>query len=289
MKILFISLVLSPLAALACEVQLASRLLVTRAAVADTWPLGSKKCSAAELQSVHALFVEQHGDIPLARLQAAVGESITLLSGSASVRIENIDNIVRSQFSQSLDTVATLTPLYQQALIELPMDADLKTSCHPCRFESDEQIRLTVKTFGQQPQDLLYGAKFSRMVEAYRLRRTLPAFSSHIDPLNLEKVRVPESRLTKYFTDIGKLRFFKTNKTLRAGELLRTSDFVAQTLVKAGDGVELIFENAQIKVKSHAMSRQNGGLGDSVEVWNQANGRKHRGRIVEQGKVLVEL
>lgn len=289
MKIFFLILALSPLASLACEVRLSSRVLVTTAPVADAWPLGSENCSPAQLQTVHALIQEQNGDIPLARLQAAVGEAINLRSVSTHIRLENINAIIRTQFNQTQDTQASINPLYQQAVIELPVDAELKTTCHPCRFENDEQIRLTVKTFGQQPQDLVYDAKFTRMVDAYRLKRTLPAFTTHIDQNNLEKVRVPESTMNKYFTDIDKLNFYKTNKSLRAGELLRTSDFVAQTLVKAGDRVELIFENSLIKVKSHAMSRQNGGLGDSVEVWNQANGRKHRGRIVEQGKVLIEL
>ena len=93
----------------------------------------------------------------------------------------------------------------------------------------------------------------------------------------------------QYLTDLSRINLYKTNKTLRMGDVLRTGDLVPLTLVRAGDRVELIFENDHVRLKSQALSRQNGGVGDRVEVWNQANGKKYRGVVTEQNRVVVEL
>lgn len=124
---------------------------------------------------------------------------------------------------------------------------------------------------------------------AYRLLRAMPAFSSFDRASLIEEVQVPENAFSRYFTDPEKLKYYRTNKPLRAGEILREADIVPTTLVRAGDRVELLIDSATVRIRSHALSRQNGGIGDSVEVWNQQSGKKHYGTITGPGKVTVDL
>lgn len=272
----------------ACELTLPSRVLVT-ASSNGSWPFENKDCSAQQFDTVHEVLRDQDGTIPLARLQAAIGREIRLQSTDSTIRIENMAYLVRKSFTDVGDAGMVIGNPFQGNLIGIPKDSEFVLHCHPCQFNGDEVMRLHVRSFQGGETDYSFQAKFSRYVNAYKTRRNLSAFTADLKPEMFEKVRVPDAAYGQYLTDLSKLSFYKTNKTLRVGDIVRVSDLVPQTLVKAGDRVELIFENSHVRVKSQALSRQNGGMGDDIEVWNQANGKKYRGTIVDHNRVQVNL
>ncbi len=276
-------------AASACEVMLPPRMLVTGAALNQAWPFPQQGCRPAQLQAVLNVLRDQQGEIPVARLQAALGDQVQLASSDTIVRVESAVQMVRARYATTTDAQFELTPLLQASLVELPLAGETRLECHPCRFEGSETIRIDVRAYNEAPRSLAYEARFTRMVDAYRLRRAVPAFTGQLDVAMFEKVQTPQRSAGKYFQELPTLGYYKTNKSLRAGDLLREEDLIAQTLVKAGERVELFFENDLVRVKSHAVSRQNGGIGQRIEVWNQANGRKHTAKVIDQGKVVVEL
>jgi flagella basal body P-ring formation protein FlgA len=94
---------------------------------------------------------------------------------------------------------------------------------------------------------------------------------------------------TDLVTDAETLRFFKSNKPLRAGELLRASDLNAQNLVRAGMRTEVILENEMVRIKTSGISRSSGGFGETVEVFHQQKNKKYQGKVIDNNKVLVEL
>ena len=85
------------------------------------------------------------------------------------------------------------------------------------------------------------------------------------------------------------LKFYKLNKPLRPGELLRQSDLNPINLVKAGSKTEVIIENELIKLKTYGISRNNGGVGEFVEVFHPQKNKKYQGKVIDLNKVLVEL
>lgn len=272
----------------ACELTIPSRVIVTTNSN-GTWPFESKDCTARQFDTVHEVLRDQDGSIPLARLQAAIGHDIRLQSNDAQIRIENIAYLIRKSFTDVGDAGMAISNPFQGHLIAIPKDSEFVLHCHPCQFNGEEVMRLHVRSFQGGETDYSFQAKFSRYVHAYKTRRNISAFTSDLKPEMFEKARVPAAAYGQYLTDLSKLSFYKTNKTLRVGDIVRISDLVPQTLVKAGDRVELIFENSHVRVKSQALSRQNGGVGDDIEVWNQANGKKYRGTIVDHNRVQVNL
>jgi|GEM_PF-2854697 len=272
----------------ACELILPSRVLVT-ASSNGSWPFESKNCTPRQFDTVHEVLRDQDGSIPLARLQAAIGREIQLQSSDTTIRIENIAYLIRKNFTDVGDAGMVIGNPFQGNLIGIPKDSEFVFHCHPCQFNGDEVMRLHVRSFQGGETDYSFQAKFSRYVNAYKTRRNISAFTADLTPEMFEKVRVPDASYGQYLIDLSNLSFYKTNKTLRVGDIVRISDLVPQTLVKAGDRVELIFENSHVRVKSQALSRQNGGVGDNIEVWNQANGKKYRGTIVDRNRVQVNL
>lgn len=272
----------------ACELTIPSRVLVTNNSN-ENWPFENKDCSARQFNTVYEVLRDQDGRIPLARLQAAIGQDIRLSSPGTEIRIENVSYLLRRSFAEIGDAGMVLSNPFQGHLISLPEDSEFVLHCHPCQFNGDEVMRIHVRSFIAGEVDYSFQAKFSRYIHAYKTRRNISAFTSDLKPEMFEKARVPAAAFGQYLTDLSTLSFYKTNKTLRVGDVIRISDLVPQTLVKAGARVELIFENSHVRVKSQALSRQNGGIGDDIEVWNQTNGKKYHGIVVDHNLVRVEL
>jgi flagella basal body P-ring formation protein FlgA len=272
----------------ACELKIPGRLLVAGPST-GTWPFESKNCDSKHFNAVYEILHDQDGTISTQRLQAAVGDSVTLKSDGESVRIENISHMIRRNFSDIGDAVLTVSSPFQGNLIELSKTSEFILHCHPCQFNGEEVMRLNVRSFESQEVDYSFQAKFNRQIVAYKARRNIAAFSTELTPEMFEQVKVAPAAYGQYLTDLGSLNYYKTNKPIRVGDVLKTSDLSPQTLVRAGDRVELIFENSHVILKSHALSRQNGGVGDQIEVWNQANGKKYRGTIIDKNRVQVTL
>lgn len=288
MKIVLILTLLSASLSWACELPLPQRLLVT-GKITGKWSISDSDCSIEQIYEVHALLQDQDGTIPIARLQAALGNEIRLISTSKEIRIDNVESLIRRSYSDVGDATVTISSPFQGALIEIPMIGDLMLHCHPCQFGGEEIMRLSVRNMSQNHNEYNFQAKFVRYVDAFQVRQQLPAFSQKLTTEMFEQVRVPAAAYGQYLTDLSRIAFFKTNKSLRRGDVLKVSDLSPLTLVRAGDRVELVFENPHVKVKSQALSRQNGGMGDQVEVWNQATGKKYRGVVVDHNRVVVDL
>ena len=85
------------------------------------------------------------------------------------------------------------------------------------------------------------------------------------------------------------LKFYKTNKPLRTGEILKLSDLNAINLVRAGLKTDVVLENQMVRIKTQGICRSNGTIGELVEVYHAQKNKKYLGRVVDINKVLVEL
>jgi flagella basal body P-ring formation protein FlgA len=126
------------------------------------------------------------------------------------------------------------------------------------------------------------------MVKAFRVTAHLPAFSE-IPVSSLKQELIEAIPHTDLFSNPEKLKFFKLNKPIRSGEILRQSDLSALSIVKAGMKTEVIIENTLVKLKTTGICRSNGALGDYVEVFHPQKNKKYLGKVIDINKVLVEL
>ncbi len=271
-----------------CEIKLPETIFIADSTNRD-WNFIQQNCQRPQLRELQNILQDQSGTVAVSHIQAAISRDIRLVASEENIKIQNLNQIIRQTFSEAENASIMLQSPFQGSLVYLEAGSEYVLHCHPCQFNGEELMRLHVKTAQGESVDYNFPAKFSRLVSAYKLRRHLPAFSDKLTREMFEEAKVPMASYGQYLTDLSQISLYKTNKSLRAGDVLRTQDLVPLTLVRAGDRVELIFENAHVRLKAQAMSRQSGGIGDRVEVWNQANGKKYRGTVIEQNRVVVEL
>jgi flagella basal body P-ring formation protein FlgA len=76
-------------------------------------------------------------------------------------------------------------------------------------------------------------------------------------------------------------------RALRAGQPVAQSDFTRPTLVKAGDGVLLVFETNGLSVTGRGEAQESGTKGDLVRVVNPQSKRTVVGTVAGPGRVVV--
>ena len=138
-------------------------------------------------------------------------------------------------------------------------------------------------------QSVLATADFKKMVKAYRLTSPLASFSSLNDSDILKEEYIESIPHTDIITDMESLKFYKTNKPIKAGEILKASDLNAINLVLAGLKTDVVLENQMVRIKTQGISRSNGTIGELVEVYHPQKNKKYLGKVIDINKVLVEL
>ncbi|MCE3013194.1 MAG: flagellar basal body P-ring formation chaperone FlgA [Proteobacteria bacterium] len=281
-------LILGSVSSWACEIQLPQRILVSSQATGASHG-GSADCEANEIEEVYNVLREQSGNIPVARIQMALSKQIKLITTNSHIQIDNIERIIEGNFVELQKSHNEWKSELLGSYFPLDMNDQIEVSCHPCEFRGAEHFKLTVTQLGALKLSLDIPTRVFKLEEAIKVKSNLNAFSEKIDSGSWEVTKAPAINFGRYFNHPEKLKFYKTNKQLKAGDFIKESDLTPLNLVRAGDRIEITFENDHVKVKSQAVSRQNGGIDQEIEVWNQANGKKYKGVVTDFNRVTIRL
>jgi flagella basal body P-ring formation protein FlgA len=205
------------------------------------------------------------------------------------VQIQNLKSFIREQLPipAGVHVKATYTVNSSNFLALAPGD-QLQLSCSACLWGTRQPVNVSVSGFDGMRKDFIAVADFGRMVRAFRLNRSLTSFSE-ITVYDIKEEYTESVPHTEYIADVEFLKYYKTNKPLKAGEFLRLSDLNAINIVKAGLKTEVVLENSLVRIKTSGISRANGAYGDIVEVYHPQKNKKYQGKVIDTNKVLVEL
>lgn len=207
-----------------------------------------------------------------------------------SILIHQLHTLIREQLHlPSGVQVRATRSLNGASLLALPAGDKVEISCNNCLYGTQQPLNITIIGFDGTRQSLLASADFKKMVKAFRLITPLASFSQ-VDGSNVLKEEYIESiPHTDLITDASTLKFYRTNKPLKAGDLLKRADLNAINLVKAGIKTDVVLENQMVRIKTQGISRSNGAIGEYVEVFHPQKNKKYHGKVIDINKVLVEL
>lgn len=205
------------------------------------------------------------------------------------IKVEQFKNIVKEQLNlpEGVHIKASRAVNSSPFLALAPGDK-ITVECQQCLYGSQQSVNVNVAGFDGTFKSFVASVDFKKMVRAFRTTTNFQSFSEVTSNFLKEEYveMIPQTQLV---TDVSVLKYYKTNKPLRNGELLKFSDLNAMNLVKAGLKTEVILENQMVRIRTNGISRGNGTLGEFVEVFHPQKNKKYQGRVVDINKVLVEL
>lgn len=276
--------------AFACEIQLPQNIVILGESANFSSALNSKNCSEETLKEVNLTLNSVEGKITsfqFAEILKAKNFSANIQP--SLIQVQQLKHLIKEQIL--LPTGVQLTSsqaLYGPNFLTLNANDKVSVECIGCLFGSEQPVNINILGFDGSHRSIVIKANFKKMVRAYKLIMSAPAFAE-ISADMLKEEYVESIPHTDLITDIQTLRFYKINKPLRAGELLKKSDLNAVNLVRAGMKTDVIIENSLVKLKTEGISRNNGSLGELVEVFHPQKNKKYLGRVIDINKVLVDL
>jgi flagella basal body P-ring formation protein FlgA len=286
---IFLSLTLS--SAFACEVQLPHQMLVFSADQSEKNIYHIKNCESNVTDELHQIISGLEGRIAAFQLKEMMntrGYQIEITPHS--VVIQQFRTVIRDQLLLPPGVqVKETRSINMPGILALPAGDKIEVNCSGCLYGTQQTLNVTVLGFDGSRQTHMASADFKKMVKAFRLTAALPSFSSVSDTTILKEEYIETIPHTDLITDVETLKFYKTNKPLKAGEILKKSDLNAVNLVRAGLKTDVVLENQMIRIKTSGISRGNGTIGELVEVYHPQKNKKYQGRVIDINKVLVEL
>ena len=251
----------------------------------------SKNCAPSVLDDFYQIVTKFEGRVASYQLKEMMnsrGHDIEI--GPPSINIHQFKTMIRNQLLLPAGIqVKSTDSINMSGSLAMASGDKVEISCSSCLFGTQQTLNVSIIGFDGSKQTFFARADFRKMVKAYRLNTPLSSFSSlnGLSVLNEEYIEaIPHTDL---ITDMDSLKFYKTNKPLRTGDILKRSDLNAINLVRAGLKTDVILENEMVRIKTQGISRSNGAIGDLVEVFHPQKNKKYQGRVIDVNKVLVEL
>ena len=278
------------LKAAACEVTLPGLMIVLGEGSSQSF-FSHKNCSEAKVSDLYQLLTTLDGRISSAQLSEMMSTRghAGMQFTPYMMQVNQLKTLIREQITLPPGVQVKATRAVNMGnILPLAPGDQLSISCEACLYGIQQPVNLDVKGFDGTQRSLLVTADFTKMVKAYRTITYLNSFSD-VNPSVLKEEYVEAIPHTDLVNEVNNLSFYKTNKPIKNGELLRLSDLNAVSLVKAGLKTDVILENQVVRIKTSGISRNNGAIGELVEVYHAQKNKKYQGKVIGVNKVLVEL
>ena len=208
------------------------------------------------------------------------------LSMKFSNQIEVVD--AKDFIAESLNNkdlvIDSLSSLYGNASINLENNDTLSVECGNCDRPGDKNIKLLING-----KTVWLSGKIKIKRKGFMVKTDIAAFSENLDDSILEQTYGVDSGKVALFSDVSNLKFYKSRRPIRKGSLLKQNDLVLKNLIKYNNKVDVLIKSDGLSLKTKAIARENGKLGDLIRLFNSKTKKVLTGKVIDQNKVLVEL
>lgn len=273
-----------------CEVTIPAHLIIVNDQADLQKAIQNNSCSDSLMNELTQILKSVEGKISSNQLNEILSmKGHTLTIHPPLMQVEQFKHLVRNHVLLPPGIQVKSTEVINSGnYISLAPGDKFDIHCVGCLFGTGQILNVNIYGFDGINKALTVRADFKKMVRAYRLLTYMPSFTE-ISKDNLKEEYIDSIPHTDLLTNLDSLKFYKLNKPVKAGEILKFSDLNAIDLVKAGLKTEVIIENELVRLKTHGISRSNGSLGETVEVFHAEKNKKYQGKVIDINKVLVEL
>lgn len=274
----------------ACEVKLPDQILLFEKKF-NNFKFEHSNCSFEAQTDLNSIINDLEGRVASFQLQEIMqtkGHAVRI--SNPTTKIHHLSNLVKDQLHLPDGVVIKNAKTFSgESFLALQNGDEINLECSSCLIGSQQNIKLSILTFTGEKKVIHIQGDFVKMVKAYRIISPITSFSQLNDFTVFKEENVQSIPHTDLITNLSELKYYQTNKPLRAGDLLRRSDLSATDLVKAGLKTEVILDTPGIRIKTQGISRNNGSIGELVEVFHPQKNKKYQGKVIDLNKVLVEL
>lgn len=176
------------------------------------------------------------------------------------------------------------TNLHSNSSLNLSPSDHIQVVCNDCETPGSKNIKLLVNK-----SPIWFSVEILSKRHGLVINSEINPYMKHLTSDMFTKTSIYDDGRGHLFNDIDNIHFYKPNKKLTKGKILKTTDLTPITLVRSGQKIKVVLKGKTIALKSSAISRQSGRIGDFIEVYNQKTNKKINAQVIDFNTVMVEL
>lgn len=254
--------------------------------VLDNSVIKSSDCSDRAKAKFISFISDVEGQIPAKHL-----ENIFLSEHQLEVRftpktmnIHNSGEFIKEQLNLNNTLVKDVRSLYGNASYNTESIETLRVTCSQCNSPGEKNLKLITSK-----KQIWLSANFLIKRNALILNSDITPFQGSLSKAIVSEKPVLDLGNDQLFNDYENIRFYKVNKSLLKGNILKQFDLVPKTLVKFNQNVEVIVKGSKVALKSRAISRESGRYGQLINLYNPKTKKVIKAKVIDFNKVMVEL
>jgi flagella basal body P-ring formation protein FlgA len=166
----------------------------------------------------------------------------------------------------------------------------VKVDCSQCELLGTQNLRLSiVDPILNDNRTFWAKSLISKKIKVWKVKDDISSLTEGniTSQLTLEEIAVthPEN----YLSESQDLKFFKLNKNLRRGDIVKQSDVSPIILIKTGNRVKIKIDNKNLNLVSTGLANKSAIFGDSIELTNLNSKKKIVGRVTDYNTVVIDL
>jgi flagella basal body P-ring formation protein FlgA len=203
----------------------------------------------------------------------------------ANIQVESMESTLTRLLSLDKDTVlSNITSFYSQSCITLENEVKLSASCSDCDQAGIKNFKLNRKN-----TIIWLTGEIQIRRKGFIVIDEINPFNENLNENLFQSQAFLDDGKDHLFQDLQNIRFYKTNKRLEKGRVLKMTDLSPINLIRPGQKINMILNGKNISLKSSAYSRSQGKFGDYIEVYNTKSNKKITAQVVDFNTVMVQL
>ena len=278
------SLFLFTFSVFACEITTHSKIVVLKEkSVLNTKELiRTSNCSAKTNQDFVKALISREGKILTSNLISNVKVTPQI------TEIHDLNSLVNKHLSSDIERLFFESRyIGNEKLLIFESTDKVLFSCENCHKLGSQNIRMDVH--GRNSKSYWLTSRLKARRKVFTSINQITAFSKEDLSKLVQESFVYTDKSANYVENKNVLRFYKPNKKIEKDAAITYQDLSPVKLINRNQRVEVTIRTGEVAIKTTAISRQSGNIGDFIELINPKTKKIILAKIIDFNKVEVGI
>jgi flagella basal body P-ring formation protein FlgA len=215
--------------------------------------------------------------------QSEYGQIVQLIP--AIVRVTSLNDFLIEKLNLSSDIMVNRsTSMFGKASLNLSSDKLIKVTCSKCDGPGEKNIKLNIKN-----KVHWITSHFFIKRKAYIVSQDIGSINNVLTPKMFKQKLIVDKGNKYLFSDMKNISFYRLNRNLVIGDIVKKNALVPRVLVRAGQKIKLFVNGSKIKLSTSGIARKNGRIGDFIDVINPKSKKKTIAKVIDFNTAVIDI
>lgn len=200
------------------------------------------------------------------------------------VEIISLERFLQAHYDANEYMISNLNSITSKRFMGANSFKDIAVDCNDCSNSGHKSVKIS-----SNEDKIWLSAKFTRSKQVAILKNDFRILGSSLSRDDIEIKRVFTQTDQNLFFDYDNIQYYRINKFIPKGHVLKTYDLSAINLITLGKSVDLIVKSQNISLKTRATARQSAVYGSEVELINLKTKKRVLAKVTGKNQATVSL